>query len=353
MAPIIVYQIGSLGDTIVSIPAYRAIRRHFANRTIKLLEAELQEGRVHPSQMLIRENLIDGTIRYPHTVKAGSKLGLLQVWKEVFKAHPEAMVYIGPAERPPHIVERDKKFFRSTGVKNLIGFHGVDYTKYLGRDASGNLPKMPHQAELRLERLAEDGVQVHAEDLETPLLHPTMEEREQALDWLAARRKHPGRKLLMMGISTAQPATRWPTENFQELGERITKGGLAEIVIVGGKAEAEMGERLTNFWGEGMVAAGQFGVFEMAALLSHADLYVGLDTGTTHMASAVNAPIVALYSDHHQPGEWDPLGRGHTVIMHRVPCQGCHLVTCNVPGHPCMTGITVEEVVQAVQSRLG
>ena len=112
MPLVLVYQIGSLGDTIVSIPAYRAVRRQFKGGQIKLLEAQLEEGRVHPSDMLVREHLIDGTIRYPHKVKGGSRFGMLQVRLAVFKAHPQTLVYIGPAERLPKLVERDRRFFK-------------------------------------------------------------------------------------------------------------------------------------------------------------------------------------------------------------------------------------------------
>lgn len=347
--PILVYQIGSLGDTIVSIPCYRALRRHFKGREIRLLQAKLAEGRVMPSDMLVRENLIDGVFSYPQGRGLKEKF---DVWKTVVKARPSTVAYIGPGERPPKLVDRDKSFFRLCGVKNLVGFHGVDYASLQNRDTDGNLQALPHQARLRMDRLAQDGIEARESDFSVPLLHPTSDEREQALEWLEKKRTRPARKLLLMGVSTAQPATRWPIERFQETGARIVESGLAEIVIVGGPAEKAIGQSLVDSWGEGCVAAGEFGVHEMAALMSHADLYLGLDTGTTHMAAAVGIPIVTLYSDHNQPGEWDPLGQGHTVLMHRVPCQGCRLTECPVEGHPCMTGITVDQVWQAVEPRL-
>ena len=157
----------------------------------------------------------------------------------------------------------------------------------------------------------------------------------------------------MIGVGSAQQATKWAMDRFQELGERVIRTGLAEIIVVGGPAEAADGQNLVTAWGEGIVAAGQFGVHGMAALMTHADLFIGLDTGTTHLASTVDAPILGLYSEHHPPGEWYPLGTGHSILTHKVACQGCGLHLCNVAGHPCMTGITVDQVWDAVQSRLG
>lgn len=351
MKPVLVYQIGALGDTIVSIPAYRAIRRHFQGRQVLLLEAELAAGRVQPSDMLRAEGLIDGSVTYAHSA-GGGKLDLVALWKAAFKARAEAIVYIGPAERPPKVVDRDKLFFRTTFAKKLIGFHGIDYSLYDKRDSDGNWVAMPMQAQMRCERLAQDGIDVLASDLATPLLHPRSDQRESTLDWLTERRIHPQRKLLMMGVGTAQQATKWPVERFQDLGKRILSEQLAEIVVVGGPAEKTIGEGLTKAWNDGIVAAGSFDVLSMASLLTHADLYLGLDTGTTHLAAAVDAPIIGLYSEHNPRGEWDPMGNGHTILRHHVPCQVCRQMVCPVQGHPCMTGITVDQVWQAVKERL-
>lgn len=302
--------------------------------------------------MLIRENLIDGVVSYKHKSAGSGLMEKLEVWKSVFGAKPSCAVYIGPAERPPAVVARDKKFFRSCGIGSLVGFHGIDYAPFRVRDPDGNLPRMPHQSRLRMERLALDGVDIRETDFSTPLLHPSQEEREAAIDWLDAHRTLKGKKLFMVGVGSAQPCTAWPFEYFRKLGELITGSGLAEIVVVGGPAERESGEQLVAAWGQGSVAAGQFDVHQMAALLSQADLYAGLDTGTTHLAAAVGTSVIGIYSDHNQPGEWEPMGSGHTILTHRVPCQGCRTLQCQTEGHPCMAGITPEQVFTAIQTRL-
>ncbi|MBS1723387.1 MAG: glycosyltransferase family 9 protein [Armatimonadetes bacterium] len=348
---VLVYQIGSLGDTIVSIPCYRAIRRHFRGKQIRLLEAKLKEGRVMPSDMLMRENLIDGVTQYPH---GGTGLkGKLDVWKSVFKERPSTVVYIGPAERPPKVVQRDKAFFRMCGVPHLVGFHGVDYAQFQTRCPDGFLPSMPHQSRLRLERLSKDGVAFQEEDLATPLLHPTIEEKESVMDWLDKNRDFPTRKLVTIGFMTAKPLTRWPIERFEDLGRRLAETGQVELIVTGGPGEKAVGEHLVQAWGQGLVAAGVFAIHDMAALLGMSDLYIGLDTGTTHLAATVDAPILALYADHTQPGEWAPMGKQSEVMTHRVACGGCRGFDCSVQGHPCMAGLTVDMVLQRAKERLG
>lgn len=337
----------------MSIPCYRAIRRNFPGANILLLEAKLKSGRVMPSDMLIREGLIDGVASYPHRESGTGLQGKLDVFQTVRRTKPKTVVYIGPAERPPQVVARDKKFFRLCGVRNLIGFHGVDYGQYSQRDENGWLPNMPHQSQMRLDRLAKDQVNTQESDLRTPLLHPSIDDRERALDWLAEHRQFPDRKLVTLGIKTAKPLTQWPQQNFKVLGKLLADTGKVELVVTGGPGDVALAQELVEFWGSGSVAAGHFGVLDMAALLGFSDLYIGLDTGTTHLAAAVSAPILGIYADHTQPGEWSPMGEKVTLIQSRQKCGGCRAFDCPVAGHPCMSQITPDEVAQEAIKLLG
>ena len=141
-------------------------------------------------------------------------------------------------------------------------------------------------------------------------------------------------------------------DRFGELGRRLLADGNIELVIVGGPGDLEYATLLTQAWGDGIVAAGQLDIYEMSALIGMSDLYIGLDTGTTHLASAVGARILALFSDHNWPGEWDPLAPKHKVIYNHVPCSGCQKMVCPVQGHPCMTGISVDQVYAVAKEML-
>ena len=116
-------------------------------------------------------------------------------------------------------------------------------------------------------------------------------------------------------------------------------------MIVGGPTDRPLA---AQFGPEVLNAAGEFSVAGSAALLSECSLLIGLDTGTTHLAAAVGVPCVVIQSANSYAGHWDPLGDSHTVLRHEMPCAGCLCTECPVAGHPCMTGISVDEVWQAV-----
>jgi ADP-heptose:LPS heptosyltransferase len=68
-----------------------------------------------------------------------------------------------------------------------------------------------------------------------------------------------------------------------------------------------------------------------------------------HLAAAVGIPVVALFgpTDAARTG---PYGKGHTIIRRKLPCSPCFLKKCD--SMECMSGLTVEEVYQAIKIKL-
>ena len=89
----------------------------------------------------------------------------------------------------------------------------------------------------------------------------------------------------------------WPATNFVELLGRMAKRfNGSRFVLLGdapGRARAQaVREQLGNCC---TVAAGKLTLRESAAVMAELDLYIGVDTGPTHIAGALGIPMVALY----------------------------------------------------------
>jgi len=344
---VLVYQIGSLGDTIVSIPAYRAVRRHFGpGARIYVLHNAPPNGRASPHQVLDDSSLVNGAVTFQQYDGRSNWKTWVEVWIKLRRLKTDAVVYIAPGERAPKPIARDKLFFRICGIRTLLGFHACDLDRLHARGSDGLPLPVSHEAIMRLERLEKDLPADRAADMLPPLLRIPMEERDKARTWL--EEQHPsGMTFAAVCPGANQPAKFWPMDRFEEVGRRLIAQGI-EPIVIGGPAEREMGDRLLAAWSHGINAAGQFRVIESAALLSQCRFLVGLDTGTTHLAAALGVPCVALYADRDPPGQWEPLGEGHILLRHSVPCGGCRVKECPVPCHPCMTGISTEQVWAAI-----
>lgn len=105
----------------------------------------------------------------------------------------------------------------------------------------------------------------------------------------------------LVGLQVASFPTKayrdWPIAYFAELADRITgEWPLAHFLIYGGSEEQvrvnwlkeKIGARATSY-------AGRLSLRETAAIMSLTDLYVGVDTGPTHIMSAFDIPLVGMY----------------------------------------------------------
>lgn len=349
---ILVFQIGSLGDTVVTLPALRTVRNHYGQSAeIILLHNSGSERLVSPVSLLAGGPYVDGFLGYPSEIGSIEKIwSLMRLWRLLKRDRFHAVIYLLPSERPALAVRRDDIFFWSCGISERIGFHAFSsdflYPKFL----DGRLRRVTHEALRRLERLQMDGIDVSSQqNILPPLLQLPPVEIEAAKAWLAERRQYPERPLIAICPGAKQPANFWPLERFMEVGQRLVEDDKVELIIVGGPKENSLGQRLVQCWRSGINTAGFSSVIGSAALLSLCSFMLGLDTGTTHLAAAVGTRCVALYGCREHPGQWDPLGDKHIVLRSQVPCAGCRLRICPIEGHPCMAGITVEDVWRALQ----
>lgn len=170
----------------------------------------------------------------------------------------------------------DRRLFRAVERPAHNSMHGVDQLlllpQALGIESASRALEyrvMPDEAEAAARRLAADGV---------------------------ARGAHPLIGLVVESFPT-KPYRDWSAGNFAALGQRIVQRyPSAHFLLFGGKLPLAKLEPLAVAVGPRLtVYAGRLSLRETAALLARVDLYVGVDTGPTHLAGALRVPMVALY----------------------------------------------------------
>jgi ADP-heptose:LPS heptosyltransferase len=155
---------------------------------------------------------------------------------------------------------------------------------------------------------------------------------------------------LVTQSSGGQPS-RWFDARFVDVADSIAESLGAHILFVGTASEVAaidaMRSRMKN---PSVSLAGQTNITELAALLCHCDLAVTLDTGTMHVARAVDLPMVVIASAWQPAHEWLPLGVQGITILRRedAACRACSISYC--PTRACMKRIGVDEVVAAVET---
>jgi heptosyltransferase-1 len=86
----------------------------------------------------------------------------------------------------------------------------------------------------------------------------------------------------------------WPEERWIALGRLLAESGHACVLPGGTPSERALAARLAAAI-PGAMAAPEAGLPEVAALLAHAALVAGVDTGLTHLAVALGRPTAGIY----------------------------------------------------------
>lgn len=122
--------------------------------------------------------------------------------------------------------------------------------------------------------------------------------RQAARGWLDDHGLETARPLAVLHPGSGGAAKCWPIERFCELAERLAAEAGLDVVAVLGPVELETwpADRVERLTGAVKALWPAPSLSELAGLTAEAALYVGNDSGPTHLAAAVGAPTVALFA---------------------------------------------------------
>ena len=157
--------------------------------------------------------------------------------------------------------------------------------------------------------------------------------------------------------STYGHAKRWLPDRYAEVVNRAVtdmqgrSGARVGVAILGAKGEEPLGKAIAGqIKTRTVVCSGQTTVRELMALVKRCQLFLTNDTGPMHVAAAFKVPLVAVFG----PTDWQttsPFGVDAQLVRQPVSCAPCLLRECPID-HRCMTGVTVEQVYDAVVQHL-
>jgi lipopolysaccharide heptosyltransferase II len=147
------------------------------------------------------------------------------------------------------------------------------------------------------------------------------------------------------------PAKRWLPERFAEAAERIGAQSPVEWMLFGTAGDASAGEQIAAALGNHCVnRIGQTTLDQLIEELRECRLLLTNDTGTMHLAALLGIRVVAIFGST-EPRLTGLVGNGHIILRHHVECSPCFLRECPIDFR-CMKAVSVEEVADAVLSIL-
>ncbi|CAN5467455.1 N/A [soil metagenome] len=347
---IAIFRMGHLGDTIVSLPALWTVRHRFPNSEIVFLVQEHNVGSsVQLTDILRPGTVYDKVVAYTLGAGGVSILDAVKTLIQLRMKKVDMLVYI-PCFRTPAQLNRDKKFFKLAGVKSIVGMSGFLHTDY--RPQGDPLPEVPHEADLLLKHLADDGVSTNEDPYSLMHMGLSYEERAFGAKWLADNGIDTSKPIIGVGPGSKMLSKLWPVERFVEVCQALEAKFDATFILFGSPGERDVCQQVVDGLQNGHNAAGAFSVRQSAAMFEHCQLYVGNDTGTMHIAASAGVRCVALFSARDWRGRWYPYGKNHVVHREYVPCEGCLLKICD-KDNLCLTKISAQTVSDSALKALG
>ena len=153
-------------------------------------------------------------------------------------------------------------------------------------------------------------------------------------------------------IGSSLENRRWSTASFARLADLLVEQLNARIFLFGVASESESAEemiRKTNRRNNIVDLTGKTDLKQLAVLLKRCAYLVTNDTGTMHLAAALNTKIIGLFFAHAHPFETAPFSSGHLIFQARISCAPCSYgVHCN--NIICVEKVLPEHVLSFIEN---
>ena len=159
-------------------------------------------------------------------------------------------------------------------------------------------------------------------------------------------------RYVVLHPGASAPARRWPVQRWVEAVAELAARG-RRTVLTGSRDEQELTAAIAGKPGDRgnqvIDLGGRTSLAELAAVLAGAGAVMVGNTGAAHLAAAVGTAVVSLFAPVVPAARWAPYGVPVALLGDQcAPCRGTRAVHCDVPGHPCLAGVSATAACDAL-----
>lgn len=292
---ILVIRAGALGDTILMLPLLKALRYAFPQAYLEAM------GYAERLQVALGEP-------YAHQISSIDRRGLEAFFVKDSALPTDLVKFFGSFDlilsykRDPE--GRWTENLRKTGVRQAYTFNPfppeetpVHITTYL------------------LKTLAGLGVEVEEG---APKIYPPPWAREEAEKFWKENRLPAEGERAVFAVHPGSGSLKkvWPPTKFAEVCRGILEQYQGHVLLISGPADTESVRKVLAFFPDkrSPLLVDNKPLLVLAAILERCRAYIGNDSGVTHLAAAVDLPVVALFGPT-DPRIWRPLGKKVKILQ--------------------------------------
>jgi predicted lipopolysaccharide heptosyltransferase III len=340
---ILLIQLGDIGDVVWATPTFRAVKEAYPHANVSVLLREsfgsLLEADPHIHKIFEVKRYNGNFLK-----KAGKQLSFI---RELRKEHFDLVFDLRSDDRGAYMA-----FLSGAPVRASIVYHYIPWRNTLFTHLAGPLPvdkTVCSAAEQSLRVVREFGVD--SQDDVTKL-------------WVSEKIHNRVKQLFNKEgiddncIITLNPFSRWKYKEWGygkwvEIIEWLWEEYEIATVIIGAIEEKEQSEYMVQrCCGRVFNLTGKTTLGELAGVLSHSCLHLGVDSAAPHIAAAVGIPTITIYGPSDW-GDWAPKGKMHRVIIPDHACAPCQKKGCDGTGESkCLEELKVDNVKKLIRESL-
>lgn len=329
---ILVIRYRFIGDTVLTIPFLRNLRKAHPNAQIDMLVGPVSGDVLLDCPYI--DNLIyfDTTRKHKYENTAEKRKNFFSYVK-LLRQNKYDKAYVL------------KRSFSSAalaflaGIKERIGFD----TENRGFLLTKKIPyvKDKHEIECFLDVLRADNIPVVDNYLEN-WISPSSEEKIQDILY--------GKQNALVHATSGNVNKQWPLENFARVIEYLANEKNVQVFFTGTAKDSEIYDEILNLISSELKIkpqnlCGKLSIQDSTALINKMDFVVGSDSGTLHIAASLNIPVVGIYGPMN-PKKWIAWGKIHKPVFLDLPCIPCDLRKKCDKNYACIKNITPEIVIE-------
>lgn len=381
---ILVIKLRHIGDVLLTVPVFRALKETFPDAHISALVNSGTEDVLRGNPLIDEILVLDRSIKKLSPVKRYAKE--IAFLKNIRAKGFDMTIELTGGDRAAAISIASGAKYR-LGWRSKKGFAGKKYAYTHLSGPDGN----KHMVLQNLEVVSQFGITT--KDPSVNFYIP--DEDKIFIRDLLKKNGVPKKSETFWGNSNVDEKTNivhihptsrwlfkcWKDEYMAEVIRWLLDGGNTVIVTSSpDRREMEKAKRILSFVGSRFTdhssrlldLCGKTTIKQLAAISEVADLFFGVDTAPMHIAAAVGTPVIALFgpSGAYSWGPWDnnlkpektpfPERNGvqafgiHTVIQRNWDCIPCGRDGCDGSKiSRCLNDIGPEEVIEIIRKRLG
>lgn len=341
---ILLLRLGAIGDVVRTLPAASALRAAYPGAHLTWLVEPAARSAVE-GQPWVDEILVFPRAALSEALRQGRLGRFAALWRhfvrELRRRRFELTVDF-------HSLAKSALLARLSGAPRRVGYarpYGREGSWWLTTARARLVPPPISRFDRNLALVGFLGVAARADP--SPLRVSPDARRQIG----AALGSGPRPAVLHPGTSPGTPQKRWSPEAWAAVARELASDGLRVLVSCGPAPEERAAAAAVVAASAGAAAAAPETrtLGELAALLEHARLFLGSDSGPLHVASLVGTPVVQLI------GPTDPVenrpyaGTPARTVRVPVACSPCRR---GCAAAPCMRRILPESVVAAARALL-